>query len=41
MAADDIQQDTTQFTKIYTLSIPAGIKRDGTIFETSEYNDGV
>ena len=41
MAADNVQQDTTQFTKIYTLSIPAGIKRDGTIFETSEYNDGV
>lgn len=41
MAADNIQQDTSQFTKIYTLSIPAGIKRDGTIFETSEYNDGV
>jgi len=39
--ADNAQQDTTQFTKIYTLSIPAGIKRDGTIFETSEYNDGV
>ena len=40
MAADDIQQDTSQFTKIYTLSIPAGIKRDGTSFETNEYTDG-
>lgn len=39
--ADNIQQDTTQFTKIYTLSLPAGIKRDGTIFETNEYSDGV
>lgn len=39
--ADNIQQDTSQFTKIYTLSLPAGIKRDGTIFETNEYSDGV
>jgi len=41
MAADNIQQDSSQFTKIYTLSLPAGIKRDGTIFETNEYSDGV
>lgn len=41
MAADDIQQDTSQFTKIYTLSHPPGIKRDGTVFETAEYSDGV
>jgi hypothetical protein len=41
MAADDIQQDTSQFTKIYTLSHPPGIKRDGTVFETTEYSDGV
>jgi hypothetical protein len=41
MAADNIQQDASQFTKIYTLSLPAGIKRDGTIFETNEYSDGV
>lgn len=39
--ADNVQQDATQFTKIYTLSLPAGIKRDGTIFETNEYSDGV
>lgn len=39
--ADNAQQDATQFTKIYTLSLPAGIKRDGTIFETNEYSDGV
>ena len=41
MAADNLRQDTTQFTKIYTLAIPAGIKRDGTAFETNEYTDGV
>lgn len=41
MAADNIQQDTSQFTKIYTLTLPAGIKRDGTIFETQEYSEGV
>ena len=41
MAADNVQQDASQFTKIYTLSLPAGIKRDGTIFETNEYSDGV
>lgn len=39
--ADNVQQDTSQFTKIYTLSLPAGIKRDGTIFETNEYSEGV
>ena len=41
MAADNVQQDTSQFTKIYTLAVPAGIKRDGTYFETDEYTDGV
>jgi hypothetical protein len=41
MAADNIQQDTSQFTKVYTLSIPAGIKRDGTAFDNQEYVDGV
>jgi len=41
MAADNIQQDNSQFTRIYTLRIPAGIKRDGTYFETDEYTDGV
>ena len=41
MPADNTQQDTTQYTKIYTLAIPAGIKRDGTQFETQEYVDGV
>jgi len=41
MAADNAQQDTSQFTRIYTLAVPAGIKRDGTYFETDEYTDGV
>lgn len=41
MAADNAQQDSTQFTKIYTLSHPPGIKRDGTVFDTAEYTDGV
>ena len=41
MAADNLQQDTSQFTRIYTLKIPPGIKRDGTPFETNEYTDGV
>ena len=41
MAADNAQQDTSQFTRIYTLAVPPGIKRDGTYFETDEYTDGV
>jgi len=41
MAADNAQQDTSQFTRIYTLAVPPGIKRDGTYFETDEYVDGV
>jgi hypothetical protein len=41
MAADNRQQDTTQFTQIYSLAIPAGIKRDGTIFQNDQYTDGV
>jgi len=41
MAADNVQQDTSQFTRIYTLAVPPGIKRDGTYFETDEYTDGV
>lgn len=41
MADDSSQQDAaSQFSKIYTLAIPAGIKRDGTSFETNEYTDG-
>ena len=41
MAADNQQQDTTQFTQIYSLAIPAGIKRDGTQFQNDQYTDGV
>ena len=41
MAADNIAQDTTQYTQIYSLAIPAGIKRDGTVFQAEEFTDGV
>jgi len=37
MAADDQQQ----YSLIYSLAIPAGIKRDGTVFQNLEYTDGV
>ena len=30
-----------QFNSVYTLAIQPGIKRDGTIFETEEFTDGV
>jgi hypothetical protein len=41
MAADNRQQDTSQYTSIYSLAIPAGIKRDGTVFQSNQYTDGV
>ena len=41
MAADNQQQDTSQYTSIYSLAIPPGIKRDGTIFQADQYTDGV
>jgi len=41
MPADNRQQDTTQYTSIYSLAIPAGIKRDGTVFQNDQYTDGV
>lgn len=41
MAADDKQQDMTQYTSIYSLAIPPGIKRDGTVFQSDQYTDGV
>ena len=41
MAADNQQQDMSQYTRIYSLSIPAGIKRDGTVFQADQYTDGV
>jgi len=41
MAADNQRQDTSQYTSIYSLAIPAGIKRDGTQFQNDQYTDGV
>ena len=41
MAADNQQQDMSQYTRIYSLAIPAGIKRDGTVFQADQYTDGV
>ena len=41
MAADNQQQDSSQYTQIYSLAIPPGIKRDGTIFQSDEFTDGV
>ena len=41
MAADNAQQDTSQYTSIYSLAIPPGIKRDGTQFQNDQYTDGV
>ena len=41
MAADNQKQDTSQYTTIYSLAIPAGIKRDGTQFQNDQYTDGV
>jgi len=41
MAADNQQQDVTQYTTIYSLAIPAGIRRDGTVFQNDQYTDGV
>lgn len=35
MAADD------QYAKIYSLVVQAGIKRDGTVFQSEQYTDGV
>jgi hypothetical protein len=41
MAADNQQQDASQYTTIYSLVIPAGIRRDGTVFQNDQYTDGV
>ena len=40
MAADNQQQDTSQYTSIYSLAVQPGIKRDGTIFQNDQYTDG-
>ena len=41
MAADNQKQDNSQYTSIYSLAIPAGIKRDGTQFQNDQYTAGV
>lgn len=41
MAADNIAQDTTQYTQIFSLVVRPGIKRDGTVFQADDYTDGV
>jgi hypothetical protein len=41
MPADNRQQDSSQYTTIYSLAIPAGIRRDGTVFQNDQYTDGV
>ena len=41
MAADNQQQDMSQYTRIYSLVVQAGIKRDGTVFQADQYTDGV
>jgi hypothetical protein len=33
--------DNQQYTSIYSLVIPAGIRRDGTVFQNDQYTDGV
>jgi len=35
------QQIQPQYSQVYKMALPGGIKRDGTIFETPEYTDGV
>jgi len=41
MAADNQQQDMSQYSRIYSLVVQAGIKRDGTVFQSEQYTDGV
>ena len=42
MAADQQQQQgQSQYNQIYTLGVQPGIKRDGTLFESREFSDGV
>jgi hypothetical protein len=41
MAADNQQQDMSQYTRIYSLVVLPGIKRDGTVFQADQYTDGV
>jgi hypothetical protein len=37
----DGNSNLEQYNSIYTLQVKAGIKRDGTVFETEEFTDGV
>jgi len=41
MAADNQQQDMSQYARIYSLAVAPGIKRDGTVFQADQYTDGV
>jgi hypothetical protein len=41
MAADNRQQDSSQYTSIFSLAIKPGIKRDGTQFQNDQYTAGV
>jgi hypothetical protein len=41
MATKIAQADTSQYSQIYSLAVPAGIKRDGTVFQSEQYTDGV
>ena len=41
MATNAPGPDTSQYSQIYSLAIPPGIKRDGTIFQADQYTDGV
>ena len=40
MADEQQQQLPPQYSQVYSLAVKAGIKRDGTVFETAEYTDG-
>jgi hypothetical protein len=37
----DNNANLEQYNSVYTLQVKAGIKRDGTVFETEEFTDGV
>lgn len=41
MEADNAQQDTSQYTSIYSLAVAPGVKRDGTQFQNDQYTDSV
>jgi hypothetical protein len=41
MAANEAKADMSQYARIYSLAIPPGIKRDGTVFQSEQYTDGV